>query len=163
MGKGRRGRGISGEESMYKRIVVAVDSSQTSELALETAVKLAVETGARLRIAHAIDLATLNVGVEFPIEADFSGSMIEGGKTLLARCAKVAAAAGIEAETQLVTIDSVSQRITEAIVEDADSWSADLVVVGTHGRHGLSRLFLGSVAEGVARVAHQPVLLVRGK
>ena len=148
---------------MYKRIVVAVDSSRTSELALETAVRLAVDTGAWLRVVHAIDLATLNVGVEFPIEADFSASMIEGGKVLLARCGKVAAAAGVEAETQLVTIDSVSQRIAEAIVEDADGWSADLVVVGTHGRHGISRLFLGSVAEGVARVAHQPVLLVRGK
>lgn len=148
---------------MYKRIVVAMDSSKTSELALEAAIGLAVETHARLRLVHAIDIANLNIGIEFPIDFDLSQSLVDSGNALLARSEKVATAAGAEVETHLIKIDTLTQRVAEAIVEDAANWSADLVVVGTHGRRGLSRMFLGSVAEGIARVASQPVLLVRGK
>lgn len=49
------------------------------------------------------------------------------------------------------------------IAADAEAWPADLIVICTHGRRGLSHLFLGSVAEGVVRVATKPVLLIRGK
>ena len=49
----------------------------------------------------------------------------------------------------------------EALVEAAKRWSADLIVLGTHGRRGLQHLVLGSVAEGVVRLAPVPVLLVR--
>lgn len=48
------------------------------------------------------------------------------------------------------------------IAAEADAWPADLIVIGTHGRRGLSHLLLGSIAEGVARVATKPVLLIRG-
>jgi nucleotide-binding universal stress UspA family protein len=50
---------------------------------------------------------------------------------------------------------------SQCIVEAARTWGADLIVVGTNGRRGLSRLLMGSVAEGVARTATVPVLLVR--
>ena len=66
-------------------------------------------------------------------------------------------------ETSLITIEDLDERIPEAIADDAEAWSADLIVIGTHGRRGLSRLFLGSIAEGVIRVATKPVLLIRGK
>ena len=69
--------------------------------------------------------------------------------------------AGVAVETTLITIDTLKKRIPEVIAEDAETWPADLIVIGTHGRRGLARLFLGSVAEGVARVASKPVLLVR--
>lgn len=55
------------------------------------------------------------------------------------------------------------ESIPEAIADDAETWPADLIVIGTHGRQGLARLFVGSVAEGIARVASKPVLLVRGE
>mgnify|MGYP002392576450 CR=1 FL=1 len=73
------------------------------------------------------------------------------------------AAAGVAVETSLITIEDLDERIPEAIADDAEAWSADLIVIGTHGRRGLSRLFLGSIAEGVIRVATKPVLLIRGK
>ena len=66
-------------------------------------------------------------------------------------------------ETSLITIEDLDERIPEAIADDAEAWSADLIVNGTHGRRGLSRLFLGSIAEGVIRVATKPVLLIRRK
>lgn len=146
---------------MFKRILVAVDASETADLALETAIRLARDDQASLRIVHAIDTVSINLGVEFPIQADVSDSLVQSGKAILDRAAAVAAAAGVKAETELITIGTLGMRVAEAIAADADAWPADLIVIGTHGRRGLSRLFLGSVAEGVARVAGKPVLLIR--
>jgi nucleotide-binding universal stress UspA family protein len=148
---------------MFKRILVAVDASQTGELALETAIRLAAESQAQLRIVHAVDTANVNLGAEFPALPEVSEGILENGREILRGAEATAAAAGLAVETNLVTMDTLKQRIPEAIANDAEAWSADLIVIGTHGRRGLSRLFLGSVAEGVARLATKPVLLVRAK
>jgi nucleotide-binding universal stress UspA family protein len=148
---------------MFKRILVAVDASPTGELALDTAIKLAAESQAPLRIVHVVDVVSINLGAEFPYPLDVSESIIRNGQEILRRSGTTAAAAGLAAETNLITIDTVSQRIPDVIADDAEAWSADLIVIGTHGRRGLAHLLLGSVAEGVARVAAKPVLLVRGK
>ncbi len=151
---------------MFKRILVAVDASQTGELALRTAVGLAAEMQARHRIVHAVDAAHINMSAEFPTLSEVtevSESIVKAGQKVLSDAEATAAAAGLAAETHLITIDTMNQRIPEVIANDAEAWPADLIVIGTHGRRGLSRLFLGSVAEGVARVATKPVLLVRGK
>ena len=50
----------------------------------------------------------------------------------------------------------------DLIEEEANRWPADLIVIGTHGRRGIRRVFLGSVAEGLARISSKPVLLIRG-
>ena len=151
---------------MFKRILVAVDASQTGELALQTAIGLATEMQARLRIVHAVDTAQINLSVEFPTRSEaseVSESIVKAGQKILSDAEATAAAAGLAVETHLITIDTMNQRIPEVIANDAEAWPANLIVIGTHGRRGLSRLFLGSVAEGVARVATKPVLLVRGK
>lgn len=151
---------------MFKRILVAVDASQTGELALQTAIGLAAEMQAQLRIVHAVDIANVSMDAEFPTQSEVSGvseEIIKAGREILRGAEAVAAAAGLAVETNLITIDTLNQRIPETIANDAEVWSADLIVIGTHGRRGLRRLFLGSVAEGVARVATKPVLLVRGK
>ncbi len=147
---------------MFKRILVAVDGSQTSELALQTAIGLATQLGAQLRIVHAINLANLNEGAEFPKQANMPKS-IKTGEELLQRSEMTAMDAGVATVSNLITLDTLTQRIPEAIANDAETWPADLIVIGTHGRQGLARLFVGSVAEGVVRVASTPVLLVRGE
>lgn len=148
---------------MFKRIMVAVDGSQTSERALQAAVSLAMELQAQLRIVHAADIANINQGAEFPNRSRVTESIIKSGQEILRNSEVPAASAGVAVETKLITIEKLKQRIPEVIVEEAEAWPADLVVIGTHGRRGLARLFLGSVAEGVARVATKPVLLVRGE
>jgi nucleotide-binding universal stress UspA family protein len=70
--------------------------------------------------------------------------------------------AGVRTETRLLDLDEQGQRISERIANEAVAWPADLIVLGTHGRRGMDRLMLGSVAEGVARAATVPVMLVRG-
>jgi nucleotide-binding universal stress UspA family protein len=146
---------------MFKRILVAVDGSQTAELALQTAIGLATALQAQLRIVHAADIANINQDAEFPNQSRLAESIVKNGRDILSNSEASAMSAGVAVETTLITIDTLKKRIPEVIAEDAETWPADLIVIGTHGRRGLARLFLGSVAEGVARVASKPVLLVR--
>lgn len=148
---------------MFKRILVAVDGSHTAELALQEAIKLAKELRAQLRIVHAVDIVNINLVAEFPNPSEISDAMAKGGQEILRKAEAVAREAGIPVETRLIEIDTLGLSIPEMIAADAEAWPADLIVICTHGRRGLSHLFLGSVAEGVVRVATKPVLLIRGK
>ncbi len=147
---------------MYKRILVAIDGSPTSERALEEAMGLARALGAQLRLVHAVDEVTWNWEGEWINPQELWDAMAKGGKALLDARVERVKAAGLEADSQLIEITTAGQRLSEAIVQAAESWPADLIVAGTHGRRGLSHLLLGSVAEGIVRVASKPVLLVRG-
>lgn len=148
---------------MFKRILVAVDGSQTADQALKEAIKLAKELQAQLRIVHAVDIANMYLSVDFIDPSEISVAMIKSGQEILRKAKAVAKGAGIPVETRLIEINTLDHSIPEMIAENAEAWPADLVVICTHGRRGLSHLFLGSVAEGVVRVATKPVLLVRGK
>ena len=59
--------------------------------------------------------------------------------------------------------ESFAGRVCDLVVEEAATWPADLIVIGTHGRRGVGRLFMGSDAEQVLRLATVPVLLVRNR
>jgi nucleotide-binding universal stress UspA family protein len=83
----------------------------------------------------------------------------EEGTEILNRAVELARQAGIEAETVLLEADW--RHFSAAIVEEALRWSAELIVLGTHGRTGLARLVLGSVAERMVHIAPVPALLVR--
>jgi nucleotide-binding universal stress UspA family protein len=147
---------------MYKSILVAIDGSQTSEVALNEAIQFARAAGSRLRIVNVVDEVNLNWS-EFPNTAELWDVLVASGRALLGKAASTAAEAGVEADTRLIELDRLGDRIPDALAREADAWPADLIVVGTHGRRGLSHLLLGSVAEGIVRVASKPVLLVRGK
>lgn len=145
----------------YSRILVAVDGSPHAEHALRHAAELAKGLAARLRILHVIDLGLLPYGPELSIDL---GALIEARqaaaeKTLATARASVQAL-GIEIDTQLLDTTLPTQHVAAAIVDAAAAWQADLLVLGTHGRRGVERWLLGSVAEGVARRASVPVLLV---
>ena len=149
---------------MFKRILVAVDASETSDLALQAAIRLASEQQANLRIVHVIDTTDINsMGSEYLDPSGMLERLTQNGQSILDKAKAAATAAGVAAETSLVKIEAMNQRISEAIANEAEAWPADLIVIGTHGRRGLTRLFLGSVAEGAARLATKPVLLIPGK
>jgi nucleotide-binding universal stress UspA family protein len=148
---------------MYRNILVTVDGSHTSEIALQEAVKLAQELNGQLRIVHVVETVNLNLEGEFTNPNDLWDALRKSGEVILTKAHAVARKAGIRAETRLIEIDTLGRSIPEVIAEEAQTWPADVIVIGTHGRRGISHLFLGSVAEGVVRVATKPVLLVRGK
>lgn len=105
----------------------------------------------------------LNFDSGFPDPNEIWEAMRKSGGTSLAKAQAVVREAGIGSETKLIEIDTLGRRIPEVVAEEAQSWPADVIVIGTHSRRGISHLFMGSVAEGVVRVASTPVLLIRGK
>jgi nucleotide-binding universal stress UspA family protein len=144
---------------MYQRILVSLDGSDTSDLALAAALQQARETGGTVRLVHVLDEMVFVSGYES------SGQLIqvirqEAGK-ILERGLAQAKQAGIAADT--VLLDGSGRRLGEVVADAAREWFADLVVVGTHGRRGISRVLLGSGAEQVIRHSPVPVLVVRGK
>jgi len=148
---------------MYQRILAAVDGSSTSDRALQEAIRLAKDQQAALHIVNVIDLVPLIWDVEFMDSEAIQRALRQVGRTVIDRARETAKSAGVEAEALLAEIGTPGQRVAGRIVEAATAWPADLLVIGTHGRRGLDHLLLGSIAEGVARLAPMPVLLVRGQ
>jgi nucleotide-binding universal stress UspA family protein len=146
---------------MYQRILVPVDGSSTASRGLDEALKLARLTGARLRLIHVLDV--LGFAASFEAGAIYGSDLIatlrQAGELILEQGRARVAASGVPVDTLLC--ESFAARTADALVEQAKAWNADLIVIGTHGRRGVSRLMLGSDAEQLIRSAPVPVLLVR--
>ena len=145
----------------YKRILVPVDGSQTSNAGLREAIGLAKEAGARLQLVHIVDQHTVvMMGVESAYYIDdMMQSAKKSGQRLLKRAVERAAKAGVQASG--VLLETLTGPAADPIVRQAKKWGADLIVLGTHGRRGVRRLVMGSDAEQVVRNAPVPVMLVR--
>ena len=141
---------------MFKRIVCATDFSDTAETAWEMAGELA-------RI-HTSELVLIHVFTELPISPEVAVATVQQvweeqrvwTEQQLAERVEAAIRRGLAARYLLRT-GTPAEEIEEAATEEG----ADLVVVGTHGRTGLERLIIGSVAESVVRTAPCPVLTVK--
>lgn len=146
---------------MYQRILVPYDGSATSSRGLDEAIRLARLTGATLRLLHMVDVLVFATG--FETAAAYTGDLIpfmrQAGEKVLQEGKTRAECAGVKAETFLV--EGMATRLSDAVSDQVLAWSADLVVIGTHGRRGVGRLLLGSDAEQIVRTAPVPVLLVR--
>lgn len=145
----------------YQKILVAVDGSDMSLVAMGNAIMLASAFKAKLRVIHVVDeyLGYID-GLSFDLD-QYVQSLKQRGQAILANMQNMANDAGIDAEFALYELNEAQIRIPERIVDEANQWHADLLVIGTHGRSGLGRLILGSVADAVVRLAQIPVLLAR--
>ena len=146
---------------MYKRILVPIDGSSTSDRALQEAIKLIGEQPALLRLVHVVDDLQFLDAEGYVDYAELRELTRKIGERALAKAKEVAQQADITVETSLM--EANGERIAGVIDAEAISWSADLIVIGTHGRSGFNHLLFGSVAEGVVRGASVPVLLVRSE
>jgi nucleotide-binding universal stress UspA family protein len=143
--------------SKIETILLATDGSPASEGASDEAIDLAVQVGARLLVVSVLGGAgsrPTGSTAETSGPADSRDSLTNKAQALVQR----AKAAGCDA-TFLVWDGDPG----EAIVAAADSENADLIVVGSHGRSGVSRFLIGSVSDFVVRHAHCPVMVVRGR
>lgn len=148
---------------MYKRIMVPLDGSTTSRAGLNEAIKLAKDQKAELCLLHVVDNRPIVqdvgadvIGIEQMVEAS-----VAGGKKLLARAETSAKKHHIPVKT--VLLENNAQDIGSVIAGQARKCRANLIVIGTHGRQGVSRLVMGSDAESVMRESSVPVLMVRSK
>jgi nucleotide-binding universal stress UspA family protein len=149
---------------VFRRILVPIDGSPTSRRGLDEAIALAKDQSARICLLHVIDQRVVTQSFDATLYApanyvdDFLKALRNQGKRLLARSEAKIRKARIKVDPVLVgTLGGVA----DAILAQAKKWKADVIVLGTHGRRGVSRLVLGSDAEGVVSGARVPVLLVR--
>ena len=141
---------------LYDRILVPTDGSSEGELAVCHALDLAAVHGASVRAIYVVDTARY---AGMPMETTWEGVgdlLYDDAEAALSTVRELAAAREVDVETAVVEGSPSREIITDA--EDAD---CDLVVMGTHGRGGIDRLLLGSVAEKVVRGSSVPVLTVR--
>ncbi|MEJ2362835.1 MAG: universal stress protein [Gammaproteobacteria bacterium] len=148
---------------MYKHILVAVNESSASKRALEEAIKLAGAQKAQLRLINVFDQSLGNYGeygwsssAKTQQELDLAA---QKAVSILEEASQLCREAGLEVQTDMPHI--VNASIVDKILEEAGRWPADLIVMGTHGRTGVQRLLLGSVAMGVVQGASVPVMLIR--
>ena len=147
---------------MYKKIMVAIDGSPVGMLALKEAVKLARELKESvLHIVHLVDEKITDYD-DFPLDREnLFYEMQKHGKEVLNEAVKIAKESNVDYQIFLVELTLNDGTIAHSILNEVKLHAADLLVLGTHGRHGFNRLFLGSVAEQVIRETPVPVLVVR--
>ncbi|HKE13903.1 MAG TPA: universal stress protein [Kofleriaceae bacterium] len=145
-----------------RRILVGTDFSGEAEIALEHAVRIARHVGAELLLAHAgsvIDTADAALAPESAALLEYErivAQHVAENREHLAQLVDRVRSRGVDASEQIV-----EGFPDTGISEAADELDADLVVIGTHGRTGLKRLLLGSVAERVVRLCRRHVMVAR--
>lgn len=151
---------------MFKRILVSVDGSDTSNKALAVAMQMAQQSTSpvQLRLVHVLDTSLALDGTS-TFTQDLSDMQDtfelgrEEGNNVLHKTYQITHAAGLEADTEL--LERYGDGLGSMVASAALRWNADLVVVGTHGRRGVGRMLLGSGAEDILRNASVPVMVVR--
>ncbi len=145
---------------MYQRILVPIDGSATSERALDEAIKFAQQQNAQVEVLHVLEDISYFDNEDYLNYAELIQTMRGIGEQILAQAQKKLQQAGVVAEIKL--LETQGARIASIIATEAKNNLADLIIIGTHGRSGFSRMLMGSIAEGVVRTAHIPILLICG-
>jgi nucleotide-binding universal stress UspA family protein len=142
-----------------RRLLVAYDSSEQANAALDVAMALARSEGASIVACFALDIEA-EMG---RIAAAFHHTPVSAARMLRedARAVLQSASARTQAAAVQIRTKFIDAPVVSGISAYARQVRADLIVVGSHGRSGLPRLLLGSVAEGLMRHASVPVLVVR--
>ena len=143
----------------FEHILVPVDGSETSYAAVDKAVEIAKAFNSKVTVVQVLALDPY-IAAEY-ITAAQTNDLVERARTAILKTLDKAkakfAAAGIDAETQLLE----GQVIYSEIVKAAESLNTDLIVIGSHGRTGFKKLFLGSVAQSILGQANVPVMVIR--
>jgi nucleotide-binding universal stress UspA family protein len=147
---------------MYKRLLVAVDGSETANTALLDAIQLARENEAELRLVNVIDETT----VPWEEQGQFRrqravDAIARASDRILADAQRAIRLAGRQADGTQRVRSQRPETVADLIVAEARDWSADLIVMGSSGHGPIRRALLGSVDAAVMRCAPMPVLAVR--
>ena len=145
---------------VFRSLLVPIDGSDPSNAAWTLAVKLAVSEGASLIFLNVVEsdkvIASIMPGQGIADPTPAINALRSAGTEMLKDAVGSAKSAGANVSSELLEGDCI-----ETIINCAKSRSADLIVIGSHGRSGLKRLMLGSVAEGVLRHSDVPVLVTK--
>jgi len=145
---------------MYQRILVPIDGSATSERALDEAIKFAQQQNSRIELIHVLEDIWYFDNENYLNYVELVQTMRYSGEKILAQAQNKFLQAGVMVDIRL--LEAQGERVANVIINEAKNSLADLIIIGTHGRSGFSRMLMGSIAEGVVRMAHIPILLIRG-
>ncbi|CAM2195113.1 universal stress protein [Paraburkholderia sp. A1RI_3L] len=146
---------------MYQKILVAVDGSESSKRALNEAVRMASLGKGSVHCVYVVDKSALFTYAGYYDPVALLDAFRRDGTEALEAAGKAVAAAGLAGDTELVETESAGDDVAACLQRCAQRYGAELVVMGTHGRRGVRRVVLGSVAERFLRFSTCPVLLVR--
>ena len=139
------------------KILLATDDSKFSEAAAKSLAGQFRPQDTEVRVLHVVEPIVISEPPQ--MSAGYYPELedrLPQAREVVDRVAKMLSSVGFRVTTSVATGDARS-----VILENAAEWHADLIVLGSHGRKGLGRFFLGSVAEAVARHAHCSVQIVR--
>ncbi|KVD88312.1 universal stress protein UspA [Burkholderia ubonensis] len=143
---------------MYRKIMVAVDGSASSERALDEGLTAAKQFGSQVSVVYVIDKAS-----PFTYPDRYLNELLAEsrhyGIAVLRRAEQAIGKAGVKGDTELVETESVGEDVAERLQRYVQDNGIDLAVLGTHGRRGIRRMVIGSVAERFLRGSSCPVLL----
>jgi nucleotide-binding universal stress UspA family protein len=139
-----------------RTILVPTDFGRPAEAALDYAVALAGKLDARIHLLNVVGMQTVGAEYAMVMTPEMLAQPLAHNQQQLEQLAATRTGQAAFGPSVVVTGD-----IRVQIEQAARRIGADLIVMGTHGRHGVSRMLLGSVAEAVLRIAPCPVLLVR--
>ena len=137
------------------KILLAIDDSKFSDAAVQAVISHYKLQGLEVRVLHVIEPPASLMAPEVTVFVPPMES-VEEAKAFVAKTADALRSAGVNVTTAVVQGDPKS-----IILDNAKTWGADLIVLGSHGRKGLERFMLGSVSEAVLRHAHCSVEIVR--
>ena len=140
----------------FQKILIAIDHGPVAAHAAQTGVELARSLGAEVAFIHAVDPALGNATEGGFSPHDLIARAEKDGKKLLTGLRR---RMSLSSSAAFVQVGNPAKEIVKA----AQYWPADLIVIGSHGREGVLRALLGSVAETVVRHAPCPVLVIRAK
>lgn len=140
----------------FHHVLAPVDFEPYSQRALDTAIDLACAFEARLTLVHAWDIPAAGYSGRFAPTPSMWAALAKGARQTLDSTME-----GVRKRVPLAEALLLQGSPATEILAAIEAAGADLVVLGTHGRHGLSRFLLGSVAEKVVRASPVPVLTVR--
>lgn len=142
------------------KILLAMDGSDYSHAALQSVISRPWPADTTVKILNVVEPPSLLMGREMGgYDPEFEAvwtALREQAKDLVGKAAEKVRAAKLQVSTDLVEGDPKSQ-----IIDVANQWHADMIVVGSHGRSGLGRFLLGSVSQDVVRHAHCSVEIIR--
>jgi nucleotide-binding universal stress UspA family protein len=144
---------------MFKHILVPVDGSETAQRAVEKAAGLARAFGSEVTAIYVIDpYPFTGLGSDFAYgQAEYLSAATAEAKEATETARRTLEQAGVKVTTSVIEAHAAWR----GIVDTASATGADLIVMGSHGRRGLEKVVLGSVAQRVLSHAHQPVFIVR--
>ncbi|WP_193090606.1 universal stress protein [Advenella sp. FME57] len=145
---------------MYTRILAAIDGSDINKAAFDYALRVAKDNDAILFALYIIEYPNFYVpDMNYDPAPIYDGLVAEGDDITRSADWRMNQL-GICGHSSVVDNFYIEKSTAEQIQISADEFSADLVVLGTHGRGGFKRLLLGSVAESFVRISTRPVLLI---